>query len=321
MIRYLVVRASLALVVVYVVVTLVFLALRIVPGDPAELLLSGGGQAPSPAAVSALRHQLRLDQPIYAAYAEYLAGLVRGDLGTSYEDPHPVAEDVVTRLPRTLELIAAATALGIAAGVPLGGIAALRRGTLIDATVAFIAAASVSIPVFVLGTFMVLIFALQLGWAPAGSFTAITDDPIQHLHDLILPAVTLGFSLVGAVARMSRSAVLDVMHQDWVRTATAMGLSRRDVVIKHVFRNALAPIVTVTALQIGTLLGGTVLVEYVFNWPGLSSVLVQAAVGRDYPEVQGIVLVISVLFVLLNLLADLSYAVLDPRVRSVVLAS
>lgn len=315
MARYIAGRLLVAITLVYVVITLIFLSLHAIPGDPAELLLSGGGSAPPPEAVAALRRQLHLDEPIGQQYANYLGGLLQGDLGRSFQDQHPVAPDIARRLPRTLELIVAATTLALAAGIPLGVLAATKRGGAIDVLVSLVASTGISVPVFVVGTLLVLLFALQLGWVPAGGYVDITEDPMRHLSALILPAVSIALGQMAVIARTARSAVLETLGEDYVRTARAKGLAPRDVLFGHVLRNALIPVLTVVGLQMGTLLGGTVLVEYVFNWPGLSSLLVQAATQRDYPVVQGIVLVISMLFIFLNLLVDLTYSVVDPRIR------
>lgn len=315
MARYLLGRLLVAIGLVYAVVTLIFLFLHLVPGDPAELLLSSGGSAPSAASVAALRHELDLDKPLPAQYVDYLNRLVHLDLGRSYQNRRPVAADIAQRLPRTLELIVAAAVLALLAGIPLGVLAARNRGGPVDAVVSLLVSSGISVPVFVVGTILVLVFALNLNLFPAGGYTAFTENPAKHVSQLVLPAVSIAFGLTAVLARMARSAVLEVLGQDWVRTARAKGLSPARVLSRHVLRNSLSPVVTVLGLQLGALLGGTVLVEFVFNWPGLSSLLVQAAAQRDYPLVQGIVLVISVLFVALNLLVDLAYSVLDPRVR------
>jgi peptide/nickel transport system permease protein len=315
MARYLLGRLLVAVGLVYAVVTLIFLFLHLVPGDPAELLLSGGGSAPSAASVAALRHELGLDKPLPAQYVDYLNRLVHLDLGRSFQNRRPVAADIAQRLPRTLELIVAAAVLALLAGIPLGVLAAKNRGGPVDAVVSLLVSSGISVPVFVVGTILVLVFALDLNLFPAGGYTAFTENPAKHVSQLVLPAISIAFGLTAVLARMARSAVLEVLGQDWVRTARAKGLSPARVLSRHVLRNSLSPVVTVLGLQLGALLGGTVLVEFVFNWPGLSSLLVQAAAQRDYPLVQGIVLVISVLFVALNLLVDLAYSVLDPRVR------
>lgn len=297
------------------VATLIFLVLRLVPGDPAELLLSGGGVAPAPAAVAELRERLGLTRPLPVQYAAFMGQLLRGDLGHSLLDDHAVIEEVARRLPRTLELIAAATLLAVLVGLPLGVLAALRRGRGVDRALSMIASVNLSVPVFVTGTLLVLVFAQTLRWVPAGGFVELSKAPGTHLLYLLMPAITIAIGLSTVVFRMVRTTVLDTLEREWVRTAHAKGLAPGQVLRRHVVRNALGPVVTVLGLHVGTLLGGTVLVEYVFNWPGLSGFLVRAVEQRDYPEVQGIVLVICVIFVGLNLAVDLLYAVLDPRVR------
>lgn len=308
-------RLAVSLALIWIVATLVFLVLRLVPGDPAELLLSGGGVAPDPAAVRDLREQLGLEKPLLAQYLDYLGRLSRLDLGTSLKDEHPVAEEIARRLPRTVELILAATVLAILIGLPLGVAAALRRGRAFDRVAVAITSFSHSVPVFVTGTILVLIFAQKLRWVPAGGFVPFSQDPKLHLTILAMPAVAIALGLSTIVFRMVRTTVLETMEREWVRTARAKGLPEKAVLRRHIVRNALGPVVTVVGLQMGTLLGGTVLVEYVFNWPGLSGFLVRAVEQRDYPEVEGIVLVICTLFILINLVVDLIHAVLDPRVR------
>jgi peptide/nickel transport system permease protein len=240
---------------------------------------------------------------------------LRGDLGSSLQDGHAVAEEIWLRLPRTLELIAAAAVLSLLIGLPAGILAAVKVDTLLDRALSVLAGVFLSIPVFVVGTLAVLIFAQQLRIVPAGGYTPPSRDLLQHLILLAMPAGTIAVGLAAVVFRTTRSAMLEMLGRDFVRAAHAKGVKPRRIVVYHVLRNALVPIVTVFALQIGTLLGGTVLVEYVFNWPGLSGYLVRSVEARDYPEVVGIVFVISVMFVFLNLAVDLLYAALDPRVQ------
>lgn len=308
-------RIGTSLILVWVVISVVFLAIRFVPGDPAELLLSQGGMAPDPSQVAALHHQLGLDRPFWGQYFASLVGLVHGDLGESLQDGSPVAGEIWLRLPRTLELIAAAAVIALVIGVPAGLFAALRRGGAFDRALSWVSAVGLAVPVFVVGTLLVLVFAQTLHWAPSGGYVPLADDPVQHFKLLAMPAFAISLGLTAGVIRMTRAAVLDVSTRDYVRTARAKGLTPRRIAMHHVLRNALVPVVTLLGLQIGSLLGGTVLVEYVFNYPGLSGMLVDSVNARDYPEVQGIVLVISILFVTLNLCVDLLYAVLDPRVR------
>lgn len=315
MLGYAIRRFGVALGLIWVVATLVFLMIHLIPGDPAELLLSQGGFAPDPVAVEELRRRLGLDQPLLAQYAKYLGDLLQGDLGRSLLDDHPVATEIALRLPRTLELIGAAGLIAVLFGLPLGAVAALKARTSADRILSVLAGIAMSVPVFVIGTLAILLFAQTLRWMPAGGFTPFWRDPIEHLALLAMPAATIAIGLGAVVFRMARTSILEVLERDYVRTARAKGVTPMRIVLHHVIRNALIPIVTVLALHLGTLLGGTVLVEFVFNWPGLSGYLVNAVEARDYPEVMGIVLVISVLFVLLNLAVDLLYAGLDPQVR------
>jgi peptide/nickel transport system permease protein len=315
MLAYVIRRLITAVFLAYVVATLIFLAVHLLPGNPAEVLLSGSGSSsPSQASIEALSRKLGLDEPLWVQYKDYLGNLLQGDLGRSYQDGRPVSQDVQQRLPRTLELLAAAGVIAVVFGIPLGVVAALNRGGIVDAVTTGMASLGVSIPVFVVGTVLIYFFALQLGWLPAGGYVSFSQNPLQHLQYLILPAISIGVELAAVVARMARSATLDVLGQDWVRTARSKGLPRRKILARHVVRNSMNPVVTVIGLRLGSLLGGTVLIEFVFNWPGLSSLLVEAANQRDYLVVQGVVLVISILFILLNLLIDLTYSLLDPRV-------
>ena len=308
-------RIGVSVLLVWVVATLVFLAIRLVPGDPAELLLSQGGMAPDPAAVAELRDQLGLDRPLLGQYLTDISHALHGDLGVSIQDGSPVADNIARRLPRTLELIAAAALLAVLAGVPAGTLAAVRPGGVFDRLAGWASALALAVPVFVLGTLLVLLFAQRLHWVAAGGYVRFSDAPGQHLVLLLMPALAISAGLGASVFRMTRAAVVDVAGRDWVRTARMKGLGPGRILLQHMLRNAAMPVLTVVALHLGSLLGGTVLVEYVFNWPGLSGMLVDAVSARDYPEVVGIILVISVLFVGLNLLLDLLYAVLDPRVR------
>jgi peptide/nickel transport system permease protein len=309
-------RVLLTILTAWLVATIVFLALHMVPGDPAELLLSTSGAMPDAAAVAELRERLGLDQPILTQYARFLAGLMRGDLGTSLVDDYPVLQEIALRLPRTLELIIAGTLIAVVFGIPSGIYAAIHRGGAFDRAASWVTALLLAVPVFVVGTLLVLLFAQTLRLMPAGGFVPFTQDPAQHLKLLALPAVAIAKGLAAVLFRMTRAATLDALAHDYVRTARAKGLSPRRVLAVHVMRNALNPVVTVLGLQMGTLLGGTVLVEYVFNWPGLSTPLLRAVEGRDYPMVVGIVLTISVLFLLINLAVELLHAAIDPRVQA-----
>jgi peptide/nickel transport system permease protein len=307
-------RIATSLALVLVVATVVFLTLHLVPGDPAELLLSTGGTAPDPVSVAELREKLGLNRPILEQYLEFLGRLARFDLGTSLVDDYPVADEILLRLPRTLELIAAGTLLAVVIALPAATYAAVHAGGAFDRAASATAAVLQALPVFVLGTLLILLLAQWLRWMPAGGYVPLAEDPGRHFLLLLLPAVAVAKGLAATVFRMARASVLDQLSRDHVRTARAKGLTQRRVLRRHVVRNAMIPVTTVLGLQMGSLLGGTVLVEFVFNWPGLSTPLLRAVEGRDYPMVVGIVLTVSGLFLLINLIMDLLYAVLDPRI-------
>lgn len=317
MLRYVAYRSLLAVFIVWVIVTAVFLLLHLIPGDPAELLLSQGSIAADPRAVAALRERMGLNDPLWQQYLDHLGGVLTGDLGTSLRDGASVAGQIAQRLPRTLEVIVAAALIASALGVPLGTYAAIRAGGKADGAISFLASAALSTPVFVVGSVVILIFAQELRILPAGGFVPFAVDPVEHVKLLLMPACTVALPLWAVITRMSRASVLEVLQRDYVRTARAKGLGRAPTLRRHVVRNALIPVLTVLGLETGTLIGGTVLVEFVFNWPGLSGYLVAAVDARDYPEVVGIVMTISILFVFLNLVVDIVNAALDPRISLV----
>lgn len=315
MLAYIVKRCAVAAVMIFMVATAVFMILHVVPGDPVEVMLAADGGKPDPAVAAELRSRLGLDRPLAEQYASYLSRLARGDLGRSFLDNEPVVSNIAQRLPRTLELIAAATALSLLVGIPLGVLAARNRGRGIDRVLGTATSLALSVPTFVLGTLFILVFALLLRIAPAGGYVPFSQSPTMHLTLLLMPASAVAVGLSAIIIRMTRSTVLDVLQQDWVRTARAKGLREPRVLRRHVVCNALGPVLTVTGLQMGSMLGGTVLIEFIFNWPGMSGFLVRAVEHRDYPEVQGVVLVTATLFILLNLVIDLLYSALDPQVR------
>ncbi len=317
MLRYTSRRILMAVGLVWVVATLVFAFLHLLPGDPVLIILgaASGAQAPTPAQVEAVRHALGFDQPVAAQYGRWLLGLGRLDLGTSLYDATAVTADIADRLPVSLELICVAVGLAVVLGVVLGLTAASFRGTWVDAGLSTLIAGGLSTPVFVVGTLLVLVFGVLLRWVPIGGYVSFTQDPAGFLQQLTLPAVALAASLVGVIGRITRGSVLEVVRQDYIRTARSKGLGEARVLYRHVLRTALIPIVTVVGIQFGTLIGGTVLVEFIFNRPGISTLLFTAIQRRDYPVVQGIVLVTSAMFIGVNLLVDLSYGLLDPRIR------
>ena len=316
MARFVLKRLGLGIVLLWLVVTVVFLALHAVPGDPVAILLgSEGAGSVTPEALARVRSQLGLDKPIHVQYTDYLLRLVRFDLGTSFRSTDvPVLSYISDRLPKTLELVFAAALLAVMVGIPLGALAA-RIGGLVDTLISSLTTLGISMPVYVIGTIFVLVFSLQWGMFPAGGYATLEANPVGHFQRLVLPAIALSFGIGSVVARMTRSSVLETVAQDWVRTARSQGLPRAQVFRRHVIRNSLTPVVTTLGLEIGTLLGSTVLIERVFTWPGMGSLLIDAVNARDYPVVQGIVIVIAALFILINLIVDLLYGVLDPRAR------
>ncbi len=293
-----------ALVVVLGVCTLVFLLIHLVPGDPVEAMLGENAQV---ADREALRQALGLDRPLGEQYLDYLQRLARLDLGLSFQERRPVAAILGERLPATLELTLAALALALTLALPLGVLAARHRGSPLDTGAMGLSLVGVSIPNFWLGPLLILVFSLWLGWTPVSG----REGPAS----LILPALTLGTGMAAILARMVRGSILEVLGEDYVRTARAKGLSERRVLWGHALRNAWLPVLTLIGLQLGGLLGGAVITETVFAWPGVGSLLVEAIQSRDYPVVQACVLLVSLSYVLVNTLTDLVYGWVDPRIH------
>lgn len=289
------------------VTLLVFAMVWVAPGDPILALLGESAQGISGAALDDLRRAYGLDRPVALQYFSYLGDVLRGDFGVSVRSRLPVLQEVFRRFPATLLLTTAGMGLAIIVGVTLGVLAAVFRRTWVDYLAIVVALAGVSVPVFWSGLILMTVFAMNLSWLPASGYGSW-----QHL---ILPAMTIGFSSSAFIARITRSSLLEVLNQDYVRTARAKGLPPTSVNLKHAFRNALLPVVTVIGLQFGGLLGGAVLTETVFAWPGVGRMLVDAIRTRDLPLVQGTILFVSFIFILINLLVDLSYALLNPRIR------
>lgn len=297
-------RLAHAVIVVSGVTVLVFSLIHLIPGDPVEVML---GEAAQPADLQALRHALGLDQTLPAQFWHYLRGVMHLDLGISLHSRRPVLDLLLERLPATLELTLAALLLAVAMALPLGLLAALHKDSGWDRGAMVFALLGVSVPSFWMGPVLILVFAVGLGWLPVSGRDGVSS--------LLLPALTLGLGMAAILARMVRSAVLDTLNEDYVRTARAKGLPMRTVVWRHALRNALLPIITLLGLQLGALLGGTVITETVFAWPGIGLLVVESIQRRDYPVVQACVLSISISYVLVNTLTDLVYARVDPRVR------
>jgi peptide/nickel transport system permease protein len=302
--RYLVRRLLLTIPVLLGVATLVFSLIHLVPGDPAQSML--GDSAP-PEDVARLRQTLGLDRPLVQQYKSFLGGVVKGDLGTSFRYGTPVTREIGSRLLRTMQLALAAMAVAIVIAIPLGIIAAVRKGTAVDQAAMTLSLIGISMPNFWLGPLLAIVFAVRLGWLPVSG-----TGSVAHL---LLPAVTLGAALAAILARMTRASVLEELRELYVLAARARGLSRARAVIRHAFRNSLIPIVTIIGLQFGAVLTGTIITETIFAWPGVGRLLIQAINFRDYPLVQGCILFISFTYVTMNLLTDVAYGLLDPRIR------
>jgi peptide/nickel transport system permease protein len=313
MTRYLIRRTIGAIIVLWAVATLVFFMLRIVPGDPIGAMLFDAGDA---AAVEALRHKLGLDAPIYVQYFKWFWLVFQGDLGNSiYGSGIPVAQAIAEALPRTLSLASLGFIIALAIAVPAGLIAATRRNTMIDNVVSFGAFLGLSMPEFWLGILLIIVFAAGLKWLPAIGYAPLSDGLWPWLSHLILPAIAVGTTFSAIIARNIRSGMLEVLKTDYIRVARAKGLTRSVLILRHAFPNALIPVITVVGIAFALLMAGAVVVENVFAIKGLGRLLIQSILNRDYPMVQGAVLVVSAIFVLSNLVVDLLYIVIDPRIR------
>jgi peptide/nickel transport system permease protein len=315
MIRFALHRTGVGLVQIFVALSIIFIAVRAVPGDPAVVLATGaGGTADvNPETLEQIRQSMGLDKPFLVQYFDYLKGVLVGNLGQSFQDHSSVATTLAQRLPNTVEIVVLAALLGVLVGVAVGSWVGRGRH-IVQLLGAGLISLGISVPVYILGSLLVLVFALNLGWFPTGGYADLATDFVGHLQRLVLPAVALSAAFAAVVARMTASSVREVARQDWVRTARSIGLGPRRVFQEDVLRNALNPVVTVVGLQVGSLLGGTVLVERIFNWPGIGSLLVNAIAQRDYPVVQGVVVVVSIIFIAINIVVDIAYGLLDPRV-------
>jgi peptide/nickel transport system permease protein len=309
--RYVARRLLQLVVQVFLVATVVFMRIRLVPGDPARAIL---GETAAEEQVLKVRSQLGIDRPLPEQYVTWLGRTARGDLGTSISSGRPVMLDIQQRVGNTVELIVLSVLVSLLVGMPLGILAALRANRPTDYVISSAAVLGLSLPSFVVGTILLLVVGLRLGWLPPSQFVPWQQDLGQHLKVIALPVFALSASAIAVIIRMTRSAMLEVVRQDYIRTARAKGLNDQVVISRHALRNALNPVVSIVGLEIAALLGGTVIVETIFNWPGLSSLLIAGVRARDYPVVQGVVLLIAVLTVLINLIVDLVYGWLDPRI-------
>jgi peptide/nickel transport system permease protein len=290
--------------VIFGVLLLTFLLVHLVPGDPVEVML---GESATVADRATLRADLGLDQPLYQQFGRYLSGLLHGDFGKSIHTQQPIVEMLATRYPQTVKLALLSLVIGLMIGIPLGIYAALRAGRWQDILVTIVSVRLSAMPAFWLGPMLMLIFAVWLGWLPVSGMDSKTA--------IILPALTLGFGLSAILTRMTRTSLLEVLNDDYIRTARAKGLSESCVIIHHALRAALLPIITIVGLQMGSLLAGTVITETIFSWHGIGSLLVESIEKRDYPVTQACVLVVALSYVLVNLVTDIAYRMADPRVR------
>ena len=304
MLRYFLHRVLLAIPVLLGVATLVFSLIHLVPGDPAQAML-GDGAAPKD--IAELRTTLGLDQPLLTQYVTFLRHAITGDLGRSFRTGQPVTTMILERIPATAELAIAAMFVAIVIAIPLGVVAAVWRGTAIDYGAMTFALAGVSIPNFWLGPLLAIVFAVELGWLPVSG-----RGTLAHL---VLPAISLGLALAAILARMTRASLLDELGELYVRAARARGVSNAAAITSHALRNSMVPLLTIIALQFGAVLTGAVITETIFAWPGIGRLLIQSIGFRDYPMVQGCILLIAVTYVTVNLITDLMYGVLDPRIR------
>ncbi len=302
--RYLIRRLLLTIPVLLGVATLVFSLIHFIPGDPAQAML---GEGAAPEDVAQLRERLGLDRPLLVQYGSFLQGLARGDLGVSLRNDQPVLQQILERMPATAELAFASMAVAVLIALPLGIIAAVWRGTAVDYSAMTLSLVGISVPNFWLGPLLAIVFAVELGWLPVGG-----RGTLAHL---VLPAVTLGAALAAILARMTRASLLEELREPYVLAARAKGVSRTRAVLHHALRNSLIPIVTILGLQFGVVLTGAVITETIFAWPGIGRLLIQSISFRDYPTVQGCVLLIAVTYVGVNLITDLTYGFLDPRIR------
>ena len=310
---YLIRRIATILPTLVFVTMLIFGLQQLLPGDPALVL---AGEEQDPQVIAYLRERMHLDEPLPMQYLYWVGGVLQGDLGESIRSQQPVLELILQKLPVTVELAVLAMLIALLIGIPAGIVSAVRQGTAWDYAANGFALWGLSMPNFWLGILMILLFSVHLGWLPASGYVEPWVDPVANLKAMLMPAFVLGTNVAAVLMRHTRSAMLQVMNADYVRTARAKGLSRRVVILRHALRNALTPVITLGALELGTLLSGAVLTEQVFTIPGFGKLIVDSVFNRDYAVVQGVVLVTGTAYILLNLLADIAYVIVNPRLRS-----
>lgn len=312
MTSYLLRRLLLAIPTLFVMLTAIFVLVRLVPGDTASVIL--GDQA-SEASLAALRAKLGLDQPVWVQYLAFMGDVLTGNLGQSLSTGRSVFQEVLLVLPSTIELTVAAITIGILFGIPLGVAAALNRNGWVDYVSRVVSLVGLSFPAFVSGILMLIVFAIQLGWFPVLGTTSGSGTFLERMRALALPALNLGIIMTAYVMRVTRAAMLGVLTEDYIRTARAKGVSPRDLVITHALRNSLIPIITVVGLYFGTLIGNSVLTEIIFNRPGLGKLIIGALNARDYTLLQGLMIIFAICVIIVNTLTDLAYGLVDPRVK------
>ena len=333
MFRFILTRLGLVVPTFLGIILLTFVLIRLVPGDPVEVRV--GERGISPERHAELLHQMGLDRPLYVQFFDYVGGVLQGDLGVSVITQRPVMDEFLSLFPATLELAIFAMIFAVAIGLPVGVIAAVKRGSVFDHTVMGASLTGYSMPIFWWGLLLILLFSVNLGWTPVAKRlsddffidettgfmlidTLLSDEKgsfLNALHHLILPTIVLGTVPLAVIARMTRSAMLEVLGEDYIRTARAKGLGVYRIVAVHALRNALIPVVTVIGLQVGTLMGGAILTETVFSWPGIGKWLLESIGRRDYPALQGGIMLISSIVIVVNLLVDLTYGLINPRIR------
>ncbi|WP_411703650.1 ABC transporter permease [Edaphovirga cremea] len=313
MLELVVKRLVLSIPTLFLVTLMVFALQKLLPGDPITAM---AGEERDPEVIQMLRDKYHLDDPIPSQYFHWLGNALRGDLGVSLRTQEPVMKLIASKLPVTMELSLLSMIIALAIGISMGVLAAVRKGTWVDYSANIVALSGISIPNFWLGVLLILVFSVKLQWLPASGYVPFSEDPLQNLKTLLLPSLVLGTGLSAVLMRHTRAAMIAIMKADYIRTARAKGLLSKKVILKHALRNALIPIVTLTTLLFGELLGGAVLTEQVFTIPGFGKMIVDSVFNRDYAVVQGVVMVVAIGFLFLNLLADVLYVLINPRMRN-----
>lgn len=316
MTTYIVRRLIMMIIVIFIVTVLVFFAMRLLPGDPIVMIISQSDQTEfTEEQLTALRHEFGLDKSLVLQYFDWIGGVFRGDLGTSIMQRIPVTEEITRRIPITLHIGLTAYIFGLIFGVPSGVLCAIRRGRPTDTIVTSLANLGITVPAFWLGVMMIYLFGLRLGWLPVMGYTSPFEDFGMSIKQIIMPVFCLMLLPIASNTRQTRSSMLEVMRQDYIRTAWSKGLRERIVVIKHALKNGLIPVITLSGIGLSMIIGGSVIVETVFNIPGMGRLAITSIQNQDYPYVQGIILVIAIIVMLVNFLVDMTYGWLDPRIR------